>query len=201
MLRGHLPVFHRVGADHFRSKVPCKKIYESAFPGSVASYDAYFFISLEIVCEMVQIAFVTVVERYILAVYYFGPETRAALYFRQRYLLLGICPGRPVFQIIECIDAVSGLSRACLRRTAHPFEFAAQDVADLVCLCIVVGYPFIALFQIVFIVSPVGIYGTVVHFHDYVADMVQKIPVVGHHQQGAARPGQIVFKEFYRIDV
>ena len=91
---------------------------------------------------------------------------------------------------------VSCLACTGLRRAPHPFELAAQDVADLVCLSVPVGDAFRPLFKVVLIVAPVHIECPVVQLHDRVADLVEEISVVGHHQQGASGAGKEAFEEF-----
>ena len=83
----------------------------------------------------------------------------------------------------------------------HPFEFAAEEVADFVGLGVVVGDAFGAFFQVVRVVALIDIDLAVVEFHHDVADAVEEVTVVGDHEEGAARTFQVVLEVFDGVDV
>ena len=178
-------VFRFVGTHHVRCIIPCQEVYECAFPRSVAAHYPDFLVSLEIVGEMAEIISVSVSERHVFAVDDFRAKPCTPFHVIECQGFLSVDLLRPVFQFVECVDAVFGLPCPGLRRTAYPFQFSAQNVPHLVGFGVVVGYPFLSFFEIVLIIAAVGVYGSVIHFHDRVAHMVQKIPVMSHHQQRA----------------
>ena len=83
----------------------------------------------------------------------------------------------------------------------HPFEFAAQEVAYLVGLCVVVGDALRAFLQIVLVVALVDIDLAVVEFHDDVAHAVEEVTVVGYHEEGAAGAAEIILEVFDGVNV
>lgn len=86
-------------------------------------------------------------------------------------------------------------------RTPYPLQLAAQDIVHFGSLCIVIVDALLPLFQIVLVISPVCIDCPVVEFHHSIAHIVQEIPVVRHHQQGAARMPEIILEELDGVDV
>ena len=180
------PFLHSHLLYHIRSVIPCYEVQESRFSCSIAADNAYLLISLEIVCETVKIAFVAIVEAQVLAVHDLGAKPCGALHGLHADLFLGIDLRCPVLEVIECVYTVACLACTGTWSAADPFQLTAQDVADLVCLGIVIGDPFLALFEIVLVVAFIGIYGTMIHLHDDVAYPVKEITVVCNHEQGTA---------------
>ena len=164
----------------------CENVEECAFAGAVAAYYADLFIALEVVCEVVKIAGVSIIKAEILAIDDLGSKPGGTFHRLHADLLLGIYLRSPVLEVIERVDPISGLARTCARRASDPLQFAAEDVADLVGLCVVVRYALFALLQEVLIVTFICIYGSMVQFHDGVAHSVEEISVMRHHEKGAA---------------
>ena len=102
---------------------------------------------------------------------------------------------------MECIDSVLRLASPGAGGRVNPLEFTAEQVADLVGLGVVVGYALRAFFEIILIVTPVQIYAAAVQFHHRIAHSVKEIPIVGHHQQGAAAATQDLLQSLDRLDV
>ena len=172
--------------DHIVGIVPGEDIQECGFSCSVPADYADFLISLEIICELVQIAAVAIIEAEVLAVYDLGSHSCGTFHSLHADLLLSIYLRRPVLEVIERVHTIAGLSSAGAWRASDPFEFAAQNVPYLVGLCIIVCNPFLSFFEEVLVVTFIYIYGAAVHFHDDVADAVKEVAVVSHHQKGAA---------------
>ena len=90
---------------------------------------------------------------------------------------------RALLQVVECVDSILGLAGACLRLSAHPLLLLAQGVFHLCQLRCHGIDAFLSATQIVVVVAFVGEYLLTVDFDYLVAHTVEKIAVVGHHQQ------------------
>ena len=107
----------------------------------------------------------------------------------------------PVFQFPEGLFPVFCLAGACAGGGVHPLEFAAQKVPHLVGLGVPVGDAFGAFLEIVRVVALIDVDLPVVEFHHDVAHPVEEVTVVGDHEEGAARPSQVVLEVFDGVDV
>ena len=102
---------------------------------------------------------------------------------------------------MEGVDPVLRLSGTGAGRGVYPLQFPAKDIADLVRLGVVVVDAFLALDQIVLVVTLVDVDGTVVQLHHGIAYPVQEIPVVRHHEQRAARVRQVALQILDRVRI
>ena len=82
-----------------------------------------------------------------------------------------------------------------------PFQFAAVNVAHLLCLGVVEVDPLGAFFQEMLIIAPVRVDLAAVELHHRIADTVEEIAVVRHHKKSAAAVPEIPLEEFDGIDV
>ena len=171
---------------HLRCEVSGYYVQERRLTGTVATHDSYLLVSLEVICESVQVTVIPVVEAEVLAVDDLGSESCSSLKLCHVHLLGRICLRGPVLKVIERIDPVSGLSCPRTRCAAYPLQFPAQDIPYFVGFSVIIGYTFLAFLQIVLIIALVGVYCTPVHFHHYVAHSVEEVSVVCDHQESAA---------------
>ena len=135
---------------------------------------------------MIEVNVRTITEAEVLAVNDFASESGAFSHFVEADLAACVDLFGPVLQLVERIDTVTGLAGAGAWRTAYPLQFAAQDVVHFRRLRVIVVDTFLPLFQVVLVVSAISVDRAVVQFHDRVADMIEEISVVSHHEQGTA---------------
>ena len=103
---------------------------------------------------------------------------------------------RTFLQVIERVDTVLGFPGTGLWLTVHPVLLFAQGVLDLGKLG---SHPVNALFpaaQIVGVITLVDIDLSAVDFDDFVTYPVEKVAVMGDHQEGHFRTGKEVLKPF-----
>ena len=104
-------------------------------------------------------------------------------------------------QVIESVDAVLCLVGTGLGLASHPVQLGAQQVAGPFHLGILCLNAFGSFLQVVIIVAVVGEDAVLVHLEDAVADVVQEIAVMGHHQQGHTATLQVVLQPLDHVDV
>ena len=83
----------------------------------------------------------------------------------------------------------------------YPFQLAAEYVAHPFGLRVVVADSLVTFLQVVLVVAAVDVDGAAVHFHDGVADSVQKIAVVRDHEKRAAGALEGVFQVLDGVQV
>ena len=181
--------------------VPGQQIQEGGFSCPVLPDNAHTLEALEIVGEVVQVHVRPIAEADIFAVDYLAAQSGTVSHRLQAHLSACIDLLGPVLEVVERIDTVSCLSCPRAWGTPYPLQLAAQDIVHFGSLCIVIVDALLPFFQIVLVISPVGIDCPVVEFHHSIAHIVQEIPVVRHHQQGAARMPEIILKELDGVDV
>ncbi len=175
-----------------RLSQPRHYVEKRALACAVAADDTHLLASRELIGEAVEDSFVAVGEIDVVAVDDLASETRLRhidihAVGAQRYR-------RTLFEIVERIDPVTRLARACLRRGAYPLQLAAQQVARLVYVGLHVCVTLLAPGQIVRVAALVDDQLAAVDLEDRVAHPIQKIAVVRNHKQRAARALQIRFE-------
>ena len=106
-----------------------------------------------------------------------------------------------LLQVIEGIDAVLCLMGSGLWLAAHPVQFGTQQVACSLHLDVLRFNTLGTFLQVVIVVAAIGEDAVLVHLQDAVADVVQEIAVVGHHQQGHTAALQVVLQPLDHVDV
>ena len=189
-------------ATHLRPPATCDQVQESGFPGGVPANYANALIALEVVSEVLQVALVLPPETHSLAIDYLVAQVGALhLGLTQVHLLLDVGVVGPLLDVPEGLLAVLGLAGAGAGAGMHPFQLPPVDIAHLLRLCVVIVYPFLALFQEVHVVTAVDIHLTPVHFHDNIAHTVKEIAVMGNHEQGTAAVLQMGLQKFNGVNV
>ena len=181
--------------------IACDEVQECRLSGTVSSYDSDLLVSLEVVCEVVQIAVLVVVKTQVLAVDDLGSQACRTLHRVHVDLLLCVHLRGSVLEVIEGVDTISCLSGTGARCASDPLQFAAKDVADLVGFRIVVCYALFTLFEEVLVVASVGVDRAMIHLHDSVADSVEEVSVVGYHEESATGAAEVAFQELDGVDV
>ena len=183
-------------AAHFRLPATGNQVQECGLSGSIPPHYSHTFIALEVVGEVFQIALAIPPETYIPAVNDFIAKIGVFyLSIRQINLFGYIAALSPILNIPEGLFTVFCLAGAGAWTCVHPFQFSPEEVAHLLCFCVVIVYAFLAFFQEVHIVSAVNVYAAAVHFHYCVAHPVQEIAVMRNHEKCASGVLQMAFQE------
>ena len=104
-------------------------------------------------------------------------------------------------EFVERILAVFGFVSACLRHTAHPFQFCAIEIVGACHLGSHVVDALLAFLQVVAVVSAIGIKRLVVDFDDEIADTVEEVAVVGDHEQRLVAASEKAFEPLNHLEV
>ena len=192
------------GASYYglRRHYPHQQVYEGALAYSVAPHYAHFLAATEVVGEVTHYAgppWILAIQ--VLAVDDLGAQARVVLDLVHADIGLHARPGGPFLQLAESVLAVLGFSAAGARRGVYPFQLPAQQVAHLVSLGVVVAYAFLPLLQIILVIASICVYCPAVKFHHCIADAIQEVAVVRHHQKGASAAAEVVLKELDGVNV
>ena len=122
------------------------------------------------------------------------------LYLERDFAVVTHC-GSLLLKFVERIDAVLCLVCACLRLTAHPFKFCAQQIACTRSLCRKVLQAFLALLQEIAVIAFVAINLLVINLDNLIADIVKEIAVMGYHEQAAAKAREILLEPLHHFKV
>ena len=172
---------------------------ERGLAHTVVTHDAQLLVAGKRVVEIVQDHLVTVALVHMVGREDFLADV-GALHVQFHLPVVAALLGA-FLQVIEGVDAVLCLVGACLRLAAHPVQLGAQQVAGPFHLGILGLDALGALFQVVVVVAAVGEDAVLVHLQDAVADVVQEVAVVGHHQQGHTAALQVVLQPLDHVDV
>ena len=104
-------------------------------------------------------------------------------------------------EFVESFLAVAGLVSAGLGLTAHPVEFAAIEVVGVLEFGSAVIHPLLPLFEIIGVVALIGEERLGVELDDEIADAVEEIAVVRHHEQRLVATGEKAFKPLDHFEV
>ena len=104
-------------------------------------------------------------------------------------------------EFVESIFAVFGFMSACLRHTAHPFQFCAIEVVGASHLGSHVIDALLAFLQVVAVVSAIGIKRLVVDFNDEIANAVEEVAVVRDHEQRLVAASEKAFEPLNHLKV
>ena len=199
-----LPKVHHAlhPAPEFRLPAARDKVQEGGFAGGVPPHYPNAFIPLEIVREVLQVAFSVPVETEVTAVYYLVAKVGALdLGLGHIHLFCDVGIFGPFLNVPERLLAVFSLSGAGAGAGVHPLKFTAEKVTHFLRLRVIVVYPFLPLLKEIHIVTAVDEDAAAVHFHHGVAYTVQKVAVVGDHEKSAPGVLQMALQELYGVYV
>ena len=173
---------------------------ESGFSRTVVSDDAHLFVAGEIVIEVAQNDGSVLKDfGHILCLKDFAADV-SAFDVKACHPFFGAAPCL-LLQFTEGFLARPALVSASLWLPSHPFDFLAVKVSCAVDVSIGCGNAFFAFFEIIGVVSTVGIHGAVVEFHDSGAYTVEEITVVCDEEQGFGLTLQILFEPFNHFQI
>ena len=111
-------------------------------------------------------------------------------------LLLGF-----LLQFIKSIDTIFGFRSTGLRLTAHPFQLLTQQVIGSLYLRIHCLHTFLALLQVIAVVSFILEYLLTINFNDLTTYAIQEITIVCHHQDTDIGTAQVSFQPFSHFQI
>ena len=199
-----LPKVHHAlhPAAEFRLPAARDKVQEGGLAGCVPPHYPNAFIPLEIICEVLQVAFSVPVEAEVTAVYDLVAKVGALdLGLGHIHLLCDVGILGPFLNVPECLLAVFCLSGAGAGTGVHPLQFTAEQVTHFLRFRVIVVYPFLPLLKEIHIISAVDEDAAAVHFHYGVANPVQEVAVMGDHEKSASGVLQMALQKLYGIYV
>ena len=90
---------------------------------------------------------------------------------------------------------------ASLRLTAHPVQLSAIEILGMLDFCTQIIHALLSLFQVVNIVSTIGVDGLIVKLQDGITYLIQEETVVRYHEDGLVATVQITLQPLYHLQI
>ena len=176
---------------------------ESRFSRTIITYDTHLLKSGKVVVEVIEnhLLLSSVIKSlaHILAF----EDFRTNIYGRslQSYLTIFDALLGYLLQLIESILTIFRLMTSSLRLTTHPVQLSAIEILGMLDFCTQIIHALLALFQIVSIVSTIGVDGLIVEFQNGITYLIEEETVVRNHEDGLVATIQITLQPLYHLQV
>ncbi|MPN06488.1 hypothetical protein SDC9_153744 [bioreactor metagenome] len=108
---------------------------------------------------------------------------------------------RFLLERVKCVDPRLGFGGPCLWLAAHPVQFLPQQVTGFIGLSILRRHPFFPFFQMIGVVAFIGEDIPFIDLQYLVANPVEEVTVVRHHQQADIVAGEMFFEPLHHFEV